>query len=191
MINSKKLKNPYLLFIPFLLFFIIFVFLFHTNSNEGDENRYLMFAQNLLHGFYSPVLPEINLWNGPGYPIILMPFVGSHLPLICITLMNAIFYYLSIIFLFKSLQLIVPFPKALIFSLFWACFFSSYQKIPRIYSETFTLLLISLLIFCLLKAFNDKSKKYLFLSGFIIGYLVLTKIIFGYARWQRFAVDNK
>jgi 4-amino-4-deoxy-L-arabinose transferase-like glycosyltransferase len=156
------------------------VLLFHTNSNEGDEGRYLMFAQNLLHGFYSPPAPDINLWNGPGYPIVIMPFVGLHLPLIWLTLMNAIFYYLSIILLFKALQLLVSFRKAFLFSIFWACFFNAYQKIPRIHSETFTIFLISLLIFCLLKAFLNKSNKYLFLSGFIIGCIVLTKIIFAY-----------
>jgi hypothetical protein len=180
MINFKESKNPYLLFAPFLLFFIAFILLLHTNSNEGDETRYLMFAQNLLHGFYSPPAPDINLWNGPGYPLILMPFVGLRLPLICMTLMNAIFYYLSIIFLFKALRLFLTFQKAFFVSLFWACFFNSYQKIPRINSETFTLFLISLLIFCLHKAFNNESNQYLFLSGFIIGCIVLTKIIFGY-----------
>ena len=178
--NFKALKNPYLLFLPFLLFFIIFVFLFHTNSNEGDEGRYLMFAQNLLHGFYSPPPPDINLWNGPGYPIALTPFVGLRLPLICITLMNAVFYYLSIVFLFKALIKIVSFREAFTFSLFWACFFNAFQKIPRILSETFTIVLISLLIFFLLKAFGNKSSKYLFLSGFLIGYIALTKIVFGY-----------
>lgn len=180
MIDSKISKNPYLLFSPFLLFLVVFVLLFHTNGLEGDEGRYLMFAQNLLHGFYSPAAPEINLWNGPGYPIILMPFVGLRLPLICITLLNAIFYYLSIILLFKALRLIVTFRKAFLFSLFWAYFFSSFQKLPRITSETLTLFLSSLLIFCLLKARDDRSTKYLFLSGLVMGCIVLTKIIFGY-----------
>lgn len=178
--NFKSSKNPYLLFSPFLLFFIVFVLLFPTNGNEGDEGRYLMFAQNLLHGFYSPSSPDINLWNGPGYPLILVPFVGLRLPLLWITILNAVFYYLSIILLFKALQLIVTFRKALLFSLFWACFFSAYQKMPRINSETFTLLLVSLLIFCVLKGLNFKSNKYLFLSGIVIGCIVLTKIIFGY-----------
>ena len=173
-------KNPYLLFFPFLLFFIVFVLKFHSDVMEGDEGRYLFFAQNLLHGFYSPLVPDINLWNGPGYPIILIPFVALHLPLIWITLMNAVFYYLSIIFLFKALQLIVTFRKALMFSLFWACFYNSYQKIPRILTETFVLLLMTLLIFCIVNAFNNRSKNYLFLSGFSIGYIVLTKVIFGY-----------
>ena len=176
----KLPKNPYLLFLPFLIFFIVFIILFHTDGLEGDEGRYLMFAQNLLHGFYSPPAPAINLWNGPGYPIILMPFVALRLPLIAMTLLNALFYYLSIVFLFKALLRIVSFGKALAFSLFWACFFSAYQKMPRITTETFTLFLVALLMFCLLKAWIDRSNTYLFVSGLVLGAIVLTKIVFGY-----------
>lgn len=42
----------------------------------GDEWRYLYYADNLLHGFYSPPA-RVFLWNGPGYPILLMPFVRA------------------------------------------------------------------------------------------------------------------
>src|SRR5690349_1086566 len=41
----------------------------------GDEWRYLYYADNLLHGFYSPH-DRVFLWNGPGYPLLLAPFVG-------------------------------------------------------------------------------------------------------------------
>jgi 4-amino-4-deoxy-L-arabinose transferase-like glycosyltransferase len=178
--HLKFFKNPYLIFLPFLLLFILLVLLFHTDAFEGDEGRYLMFAQNLLHGFYSPPAPYVNLWNGPGYPLVLAPFVGLHLPLICLTLLNAVFYYLSIVFLFKALHLLMSFRNAWIFSLFWACYFNAYQKIARINSETLTILLISLLVYTLLKAFGSRSNKYLFLSGLLIGCIALTKIIFGY-----------
>jgi 4-amino-4-deoxy-L-arabinose transferase-like glycosyltransferase len=51
---------------------------------------------------------------------------------------------------------------------------------PRINSETFTLFLVSLLSFFLLKSFVDKSNTCLFLSGVTLGAIVLTKIMFGY-----------
>jgi len=184
--NIKLIKNPFWLFLPFLIFFIIIILKFQTDGmkTHGDESRYYQFAQNLIHGFYSPPSPKIDLTNGPGYPIILMPFVALGLPVISMKLMNAVFYYLSIILLFKSLQQIVSFRKALIFSLFWACYYNSYQDMLYVLTESFTCLLISLIIFTLIKAFKQErpgvSKKYLWLSGFSIGYLVLTKIIFGY-----------
>jgi hypothetical protein len=147
---------------------------------KGDEGGYIMFAQNLLHGFYSPPAPNINLWWGPGYPIFLTPFIAFHLPLICITLMNAVFQYLSIVLLFNTFLKFLEFRKAMLFSLFWAFCYSSYTYLSAILTETFTIFLISLLIFSVVNAFNNLSKKYLCLSGFILGYIALTKVIFGY-----------
>jgi 4-amino-4-deoxy-L-arabinose transferase-like glycosyltransferase len=147
---------------------------------EGDESGYIYFANNLLQGFYSPPAPDINLWWGPGYPILLMPFVALGLPLICITLMNAIFQYLSIVLLFKAMLDFVDYRKALLFTLLWAFCYSSYQYLYVIYTEAFTISLISLLIFSIVKAFNTHLKKYLIFSGLILGYIALTKVMFGY-----------
>ncbi len=176
----KITKNPFLFFLPFLIVYILIIFAFPTNGKFGDENRYLMFAHNILDGFYSPPPPNIDLGNVPGYPLILTPFIALQLPLICITLLNAFFYYFSIIFLFKSLQRVVCFKIAFIVSLFWALFFNLYQYLPIIYTETFTAFLVTLLIYFSLKAFDSKGKKNILLAGFFLGYLALTKAIFGY-----------
>lgn len=178
--NFKLTRNPYLLFSPFLILFIVLVLKLHTDVMEGDEGGYIIFAQNLLHGFYSPPAPDINLWWGPGYPILLTPFVALHLPLICITLMNAVFQYLSIVILFKAMLQFVEFRKALLFSLFWGFCYSTYPYMALIYTESFTIFMISLLIFSLVNAFDKRISKYIFLSGFILGYIALTKVIFGY-----------
>jgi len=178
-------KNPYLLFSPFLLCYVAFVLIFYSGADIGDEGRYISYANNLINGFYSRPFPDIALTSGPGYPIILMPFIALHLPIICMVLINVVFHYLSIIFLFKTLQQFVSFRKALIFSLFWACYYVAYQKMALVNTETFTMFLISLLIFYLTMAFKEntffkETRKYVFLCGFIIGYIILTKVIFAY-----------
>lgn len=182
--NIKIPTNPYLLFSPFLLFYVIFVSFMYSEIHVGDEGRFIFYAQNLLNGYYSLPEPHVNLVSGPGYPIILAPFVGLHLPKIFLVLLNAVFHYLSIIYLFKSLQQFVSINKSLIFSFFWACYYIAYQNMFKVTAETFTMLLITLLIFYLIKAFNQPSfkgtKKYIFISGFIMGYLILTKVIFWY-----------
>ena len=179
--NIKITKNPFLFLLPFLILYIAIVFTFPTNGTFGDEGRYLAYAHNLLHGFYSLPAPNLYVGNGPGYPILLMPFVALHLPLICITFLNAILYYLSAVFLFKASRQIVSFRLSLIISLFFAMYFNSYEYLPIVYTETFTIFLISLIILTLFKTFNSKkSNKYMFLSGFLIGFLALTKVIFGY-----------
>ena len=178
------IRNPYILFSPFLIAFIIYVLISPPTGTSGDESRYIYYAHNLIHGFYSPPPPDIKLINGPGYPLLLVPFIALNTPLVIITLMNAFFYYFSIILLFNALKGIVSFGAALSFSFVWAFYYVAYQSIPFIHTETFTYLLISMLIYTILKAFNQEItsqvKKYVILSGFIFGYIVLTKMIFGY-----------
>ncbi len=181
--KNKIFRNPYLLFLPFLILLLIYALLHPTKAN-GDEHRYLMFAQNLVHGFYSPPAPNINLENGPGYPLILAPFIACKVPVIYLTLLNPFFFYFSIIVLFKALQKITPFKIALIFSFFWACYYLAYQNIIYIMTETLTYMLISILIYSVVSLFQSKNssttRKYILLSGFVFGYIVLTKIAFIY-----------
>jgi hypothetical protein len=150
----------------------------------GDEDIYIGYANNLTHGFYSAPEPEISLPVGPGYSLFILPFVALDLPLIAIRLLNAVLLYLSVILLFKVLVKFVPFKKALLFSLFWACYYNYLDFIALICSETLAIFLMSVLVFLLTRAFDSdtriKANKYIYLSGFILGCLILTKVIFGY-----------
>lgn len=157
--------------------------MFPTTGVIGDEDVYLRFAGNLAHGFYSPPPPDIDLGKGPGYPILLAPFVALHVPLIWMALLNAVFYYLSIVFLFKSLQTFSNSRVALVVSLFWAFYYNLYETIPLIIAEVFSPFLVSLLLYSLIQVYTrvgSVRKKYIYLSGIVLGYLSLTKPIFGY-----------
>lgn len=165
------MRNPWLAFLPFLVLYSVIVICLHSDKAEGDEARYLFFAENITHGFYSP--PDINLWNGPGYPLIIAPLVALKAPPICITLLNALFYYLSLILLFKSVSKFASFRVALLVSCFWALYYNLYQNLPHVMTETFSAFLVSLLVFCII------SGRF-YTAGITLGYLVLTKIIFGY-----------
>ncbi|MDE3185537.1 MAG: glycosyltransferase family 39 protein [Bacteroidota bacterium] len=180
----KKIKNPFLIFLPFLLLYVIFILLFSSGSNQGDEGRYLNYAHNLTNGFYSLPLPYLDLGDGPGYPIILMPFVLLKIPVLYIKLMNAVFQYLSVMLLFKSLKQIFPVKFSLIFSLIWALYPNTFEQISYALPEVFTASLIPLLLFTILKVFEKddsrKIRKYILIAGFTLGYIALTKPIFGY-----------
>ena len=183
--NKKLLKNPFLLFLPLLIFYLILILLFSfDNILIGDQTRYLSYAKNLLNGYYSPPAPNIDLGNGPGYPIFLTPFVALKSPLLFIKLMNGVFYYFSTVFLYKSLQQVVTNRFALIFSLIWAFYPTFYEQMIFVLPEVFASSLIPLLIFLVLKIFKTNNglinKKYLAFGGFVLGYLALTKPIFGY-----------
>lgn len=177
-------KNPYLIFSPFLLLFIAIVIIFKTNGTYGDESRYLSLAENILHSNNTSFANSNVFIEGPGYSIILLPFIALRLPLVCITLMNALFYYLSIVLLFKVLRQYISFKLTLLFSLFLACYINSYEYVSLIITEIFSFFLITLIIFNLMVAFNPDTKsgtrRHLFFTGFLMGYLTLTKPIFGY-----------
>ncbi len=175
-------KNPFLLFSPFLVLFVIIALLYHTDGNYGDESRYLFYARYMIDGMLPHTDPDFDyLGNGPGYSIILIPFIAFHISLAWIAVMNAVFYYLSIVLLFKTAQKFVSFRNAVIISLFWALYINSYEYIGKILPEIFTSFLMCLIIYLLVNAFQPgKSKIYIYLSGFTIGFTALTKPIFGY-----------
>jgi 4-amino-4-deoxy-L-arabinose transferase-like glycosyltransferase len=184
--KNKLFQNPFFLFLPFLILYIILVIINRHLPLGADSYVYLMFAENLLNGFYSPPFPNINLIESPGYPLILVPFVALKLPLISILLMNALFHYLSIVFLYKSLRFFLPSIKALIFATLYASCYSSYYLLNYIYTEPLSLFLISILMFYIIKTYQTDVKKYMFVAGLVLGYMALVKVIFPYVLFTLF-----
>ena len=144
--RNRIFNNPFILFSPFLILFIFYIIIFYNNGLHGDERKYLLLAQNLINGFYSPPPPGINLWYGPGYPLILVPFEFLNLPKCIILILNAIFHYLSIVMLFKTLIYFHSFRHSVSYCLLWALCFTAYTYLALIYTEELTIFLISLIL---------------------------------------------
>jgi 4-amino-4-deoxy-L-arabinose transferase-like glycosyltransferase len=182
--TDNIIKKPFLLFLPFLLFYILYIFIFNNHALSGDEPRYLKDAGNLLQGYYSPPLPDITLYSGPGYPLIVLPFVAFKIPFIVIKLLNAFFLYFSIVLLYKVLSSFVSLKKTLLCCFFWGCYYNSFKFLPEIKPEIICPFIVMLLLFLLTKAFSEEPvtnrRRYLLLSGFVFGFLILVKVIFGY-----------
>jgi len=183
----KKIKvdtNPFLLFAPFLLIYILYVLIASSPESFGDEPRYLNYAHHLIRGYYSPAYPYIDLGNGPGYPLILTPFVALNLSIIYVKLFNGVIYYFSVVFLFKACTQIVSKRLALVFSIIWAVYPYTFEQMHHALPEVFASTLIPPFIFCIITAFKinnfKKERQYLIGAGLMFGYLALTKPIFGY-----------
>ena len=184
MMLKKFSSNPFIFFSPFLIIYLLLVFRFPTPADFGDQARYLTYAQYMINGFL-PLNEEFELLgNGPGYSIILIPFVFFKLPLLSITILNAILYYISIIFLFKSLRAFTTFKKSIIYCLFWGFYYNLYEHIIIVSPEILVSFLIILLIYFISKTFSNKTGKNttinIIFSGFILGFIALIKPIFGY-----------
>lgn len=175
---SRARSHPFLLFLPFLLLYVVLVILKNNDAFESDEARYYMFSQNLLKGYYSDPAPAFNLWNGPGYPIFLMPFVALKLPMISIGLVNALFQYLAIVFLFKSSVRLDAAKVGFCLCIFMGLYYPAWVELPQIMTETMTTFLVSAIGLLIIKGYQEQKRWHFIVAGLLFGYLVLVKIIF-------------
>ena len=181
--KTKTLRNPFLLFLPLLLLYVLCIYIRFSPIDIGDEGRFLYYANNLLKGSYSPPYPDIYLVSGPGYPLLIAPLIALGASKMLIVLLNAVMLYLSVVFVFKTIHQMLSFKVSFIFALSWGCYYMAYQNLALVSYEVMSYLLITILFYCVLKAFQKdqpNANKYLYLSGFALGLLILTKIIFGY-----------
>ena len=81
--------------LPLFGFFAIMSFVQAKGANEADGWRYLLNARHLLDGYFAG--PDtLMFWNGPGYPLFLLPFVALGIPMALARLANAVFLYLAV-----------------------------------------------------------------------------------------------
>ena len=173
------LNKPWLLFAPFLVAYLIMIYKLNYTIPVvlmGDEPRYLEFANNLLKGYFT-TKDNLNLWNGPGYPLFLAPFIKIGFDVNKLRLLNAFLQFISIVYLFKTLKNWVSIKYAFGFTLFWGFYFIAYKEMLYVFTETLTSLLVVLIAY---KITNSKKIiDYIFI-GLLLGFLALVKIIFGY-----------
>ncbi|MBV8389570.1 MAG: glycosyltransferase family 39 protein [Mucilaginibacter sp.] len=176
----KLTRNPYFIFLPFLILYAVVILINKWPTLYGDEIRYVDFSWHILHGYYSPPKPHIDLWNGPGYPLTIVPFMWLKIHALTITLMNAVYLYLTIVFLYRALKLVTSHKIALLFTLALAIYPNALSILPILYTEAFTYFLVSSFVYALTLCYTRGSSKYGIIAGLVLGYLTLTKIIFGY-----------
>ena len=163
-----------------IIYLLIILLAYHGNIRD-DEGRYVMFAKNLAQGFYSPKC-EVNLWNGPGYPLVLVPFVMMKLNFLAARILNAFFLFFAVIYFYITLKMYLN-PK---YALYTSYLFGLYPVVLRdlhtLLTETFIYLLICGFIyhFCKLMRQEGNVKYHFIISSFFLGFLASTKIIFGY-----------
>mgnify|MGYP007014082111 CR=1 FL=1 len=174
--------KDYLKFSPLLFIYIIICLLKQQDILIGDEDDYLLYADNLLKGFYADNSHEYSfLWNGPGYPILLSAFRLFELPIVFAKLFNTVLIYFGIIVINATLKQLIGNRKAFFISLAIGLYYPFLSRsIPYLLTEALSFFLISLFTYSVFSFLIKKSKKHLWISSITLGYLVLTKIIFAY-----------
>lgn len=177
--ERKSHFNGVLSFLPLLGLYIILVFVFSSNELTGDEYRHVRYATNLTQGFYtSSDNPDFR--NGPGYPLVLAPFIALKTGPLVPRLLNAIFVFAGILFFFKTLDRYTTRRNAMIAAYMLGLYPPLMRWMVLLYSEALSFMLICCFMYqlCRLYQVQNLHWKNLGLASFFLGFLILTKAIF-------------
>ncbi len=174
-------KSPWIKFLPFIFFYAVIAAWFSAPELIADEPRYLRYAQNLLDGLYTnSENPEFK--NGPGFPLILAPIilVGAGKQLIVI--LNALYVYLTLVFLYKCLKFYTSDYRATWVVIFFGCFPVVLKGLTLVHTESVSVMFATLFLYHVLSTYHKKTDqgKHIFLATLFLGILILIKVLLAY-----------
>lgn len=171
------LKRNTLWLLSLLVSYIVLIIVLNKPI-EGDALRYIKYATNMAQGFYTDA-NDPDLSNGPGYPIVLLPFVAAGSSLLLPKILNGIFVFLGIFYFYKSSCFYIKSKYALIAALVLGLYPPLLRWMPVLYSESLSFFLINGAIFHFCSLYH-KSKNWqnCIMASFFLGCLILTKVIF-------------
>lgn len=169
--------------IPLLVLYVLCILVAHPllGSYQGDEGRYLDFAHNLLNGYYSPQ-DRVDLWNGPGYPLLLAPIAWSRHALLMARLLNAFLLFAALVYLQRALAKWMSARSRTLFTLLFGLYPPVLRYMPYALTETLSVLLVCGLAYHSLAMFESNGRFSLVHAGIaavFFAWLALTKVFFG------------
>jgi hypothetical protein len=163
------------LFVAFAAFDLWWIAHRLPREEFGDEWRYLLYADNLLHGFFSP-RGRVFLHNGPGYPLVLAPFVAAHWT-DGARYLNAFLHAGAIVYAWRILSSRLSLRGAALALFPLAIYPPIFVHLPLLYTETLTFFLVIAWIHHALAA-RERPRHWI-VAGALLGFLALTKVVFG------------
>ncbi len=165
-------------FLPLLVLFTIVIILLAKTELRPDEIRYLNYANNLTHGYFTnPENPFLE--SGPGYPLLLTVFVALKSPIIIIKVFNGLWVFIGLLFFYKLLLTITSKKIATIMTYVLGLYYPFFIWMSLIYTESFSFLLLCLLLYSFSRI-STHGRKWVIYSILVLGYLILTRYIFAY-----------
>lgn len=151
----------------------------HAQPNHfGDEWRYLWYARNLLHGYFTP-RDNVMIWNGPGYPLALAPFLALGTSDHALKLLNAVLLAGAVAYVHRALLLYCSPVRATLGGLVIGLSPLPYQTLALLYTETFALFLMAGALYHFCASRRSEGRRDAVHAGLYAGALALTKISFG------------
>ena len=183
--HSARLAGALVVFVAFAAFDLYAIAQKLPATIFGDEWRYLYYAKNLLSGYYSP--PEhIFLWNGPGYPLFLVPFVAADFT-DGARYANAFLHAGTLAYAWLILRARLPASWTIGAVLLLGLHPPSREHLPLLYTEILCAFLLTGWVYHCLRATSDVAgtrarpwrRVHVGIAGFYLGCLALTKVVFG------------
>jgi len=177
--NKNSVIRTLLPFIPVFVLYVVLILMFSSDDLIGDELRHIYYADNMLQGFYTDA-DNPELMNGPGYPIILMPFLALNSGVLLLKLLNAFFILIGLVYFKKTLAFFLREKYAIIVAILIGLYPPLLRFMTLLYSEPLTFMLACALTFHLFKLVQNDTldRIQLTISSLLLGFLVLVKIIF-------------
>jgi hypothetical protein len=150
----------------------------HTSADAlvGDEWRYVYYARNLVHGFFSPH-DRVFLWNGPGYPLFLAPFAGLDW-LDGARYLNVCWHAATLAYAWWMLRSALPPRLALLGITPLALYVPLNEYVPLLYTETLSVFLLT--AWAAHSTTPRASRMHSLAAAAWLAALCLTKVVFGY-----------
>jgi hypothetical protein len=142
---------------------------------EDDEWRYIYYAENLLQGYFSP-RERVFLWNGPGYPLLLVPFVklgwldGARYA-------NTVWHAGALLYAWLTASARLPVRWALGCVLVLGLYAPVYKFLPLAQTEVLCFFLVAAWLEHSLRA--PASLLHGLVAAAVLALLCLTKVVFG------------
>ena len=178
--NHILASKPGVYLWPILAAYLAIVVKFAANIPLGDGIRFWAYAGNLLKGTYAT--PEVGMLHmGPGYPLLLTIFRGLDIPIIIAIAINTILLFAACVYLYKIISKFLK-PRAAVIITYLFAFWDPFLLywMQKLYSEPLVVFLIVYAIYHLLNYYKTPKTKSLLKISTALGYVALTKVIFGY-----------
>lgn len=179
--TTRRLWDPVLVGVlsPLLILYASVTLWNWPTGWVADELRYVRFACELCQGGYA-LEDDDYLWNGPGFPLVIAAWMAAGVPPAWARVANAGFLFAGVVLFAHLMALHVPRRWAAgagwAMGLHWPLF----PSLGRLMTESLALCLVCGWLLAATLALRDRRPAATISAGFLLGWLALTKVFFGY-----------
>lgn len=178
---SREFFRSALVLLPLLGLYLAIAVAGSSATFAGDEGNYVENAYRMVHWQGVSALDH-HLWWGPGYSIVLVPFLLLRLPWIAAKILNAGFLFGAILYFQALMRRYVGETAALVAAFALGLYPPLMREVPHLLSENLAFFLVCGLMFywCELFDHGNNFRLHLAAASAFLAYLALTKVFFGY-----------